>query len=175
MSQILQTVYASAPADQIIIHTLELVHPAFNVDGFPPGFIRLAQCYGDKNYDDLLLGLENGQSAIFKPSGFGVSLPKRSLRGQQDLNFQLDNVTGDALRAIDDAEEAGGKIEVFYRSYLCSDYSQPAEPAIKMIAASCRADFRSVTVSASFHDLTNKAWPSRRYTPEFAPGLKYFG
>ncbi|WP_444905032.1 DUF1833 family protein [Microbulbifer sp. CnH-101-E] len=165
MSAVLETVYASAPIDQIILHTLELKHPAFEA-----GAIRLCQ-----GFDDIEAKLEDGQTVIFTASGFGVSLPQRSMRGRQDLQFQLDNVTGEALQNIDIALEVGGLIQVAYRQFLESDLSAPAQPPTVMTAVSVKANARSVSVIASFHDLVNKAWPNKFYTPDFAPGLKYYG
>jgi len=31
----------------------------------------------------------------------------------------------------------------------------------------------AVQVTASYNDIINRAWPRRRYTADFAPGLKY--
>lgn len=163
MSKALETAYASAT--DYIIHTLELKHATFT-----NGAIRLCQ-----GYEDIVATLETDETVTFTASGFGVSLPQRSVRGRQDLNFQLDNVTGEAIQQIDAANEAGGTIEVIYRPYLGADLSQPGNPPIKMVAAGAQVTPSSVIVTASFHDLVNKAWPRRRYTPSFAPGLKYYG
>lgn len=163
MSKALETAYASAT--DYVIHTLELKHPSFQ-----GGAIRLCQ-----GYDDLEATLETAETVTFVASGFGVSLPQRSIRGRQDLNFQLDNLTGEAIQQIDAANEAGGLIEVIYRPFVGADLSQPGNPPVKMVATFAQVTSSSVVVTASFHDLVNKAWPRRRYTPTFAPGLKYFG
>ena len=170
MSNVLQTLYASAPVDDLIIHTLELKHAAFNVEDHALGTIRLVQ-----GFDDITATLEDESIAIFKASGFGVSLPQKSVNGNQSLNFSIDNVTGEALNAIDNAVEAGGKIIVIYRAYAGSDLTVLGQPPIIMTATAIKADYSSISVSASFHDLVNKAWPFRRYTPSFAAGLKYYG
>ncbi|MCL1123607.1 DUF1833 family protein [Shewanella surugensis] len=163
MSQVLQTLYASAPTNDFPIHTLELSHNAFN-----DGVIRLCQ-----GFDDIEAKLETGEQVGFMASGFAVSLPKRSLRGQQDLQFQLDNVSGEAAQQVDAALDAGGKITVTYRVYLASNLSEPAQAPVVMTAKTVKITISSVVVVASFHDLVNKAWPRRRYTTAFAPGLKY--
>jgi hypothetical protein len=170
MSKVLQTLYASAPADDLIHHTLELINPDFNVEGHIPGSVRLGQ-----GFDDITAGLEDASIVTFKQSGFGVSLPQKSIKGRQDLSFTIDNVTGEVLKAIEAAIEGGEKITVIYRAYAGSDLSAPGQPPIVMTATAIKADFSSVSISASFHDLVNKAWPFRRYTPTFAPGLKYYG
>ncbi len=169
MSQLLQTLYASAPVDDLVIHTLELVDPAFALDGFPAGVIRLVQ-----GYENLSLGLETAETVEFTAAPFGVSLPAKSVKGRQDLGFRIDNVTGEVLRAINDSMEAGNKTQVIYRAYAGSDLTYPGSPPITMTAISAQVNLNQVTITATFHDLVNKAWPYRRYTPDFAPGLKYY-
>jgi len=169
MSQLLQTLYASAPVDDLIIHTLELVDPAFAIDGFPAGVIRIVQ-----GFDDLSLGLETAETVAFTAAPFGVSLPAKSVKGRQDLSFRIDNVTGEVLRAIESSLEAGNRTKVIYRVYAGSDLTYPAQPPIEMTAISAQVDLNQVSITATFYDLVNKAWPFRRYTPDFAPGLKYY-
>lgn len=162
MSQILQSVYSSV-TDDILHHTLELLHPSF-----PAGVIRWVQ-----GFDNEVLGLEDSSMVEFEAMPFGVSLPDRSMRGNQDLQFQLDNVTGEALQYIRGVLKTGEKLQVVYRVYLGSNKAFPAESAIVMTANGFTADMRSVTLIADFNDFVNKSWPRLRYTPEFAPGLKY--
>jgi len=168
MSQVLKQLYASAGG--VIHHTLEIKHPAFAVENHPPG--RILFCQG---FDDLTAMTEEQESVTFKASGFGVSLPNRTLKGQQNLNFQIDNVTGEALHALNAAVESGGKIHVIYRVYADLDLSEPGAAPYKMVAVSAKVTSSSIQVVASFNDLVNRGWPRRRYTPSFAPGLKYFG
>jgi hypothetical protein len=162
MSQILQTVHASV-TDDIKHHTLELPH-----ESFPGGVLRWVQGFSDET-----LGLESGEQVLFEQMPFGVSLPNKSMRGNQDLQFQLDNVTGEALKYIRAVLISGKKLPVIYRVYLDSNKSFPAESAITMTANSFSADLQSVTIIADFHDFVNKLWPRLRYTLDLAPGLKY--
>lgn len=161
-SEILQTVYASV-TDDIQHHTLELLHSSF-----PNGVIRWVQ-----GFENETLGLEGGGLAVFEAMPFGVSLPDRSVRGNQDLQFQVDNVTGEALKLIRAVINSGEKLPVIYRVYLDSNKSYPAETAIPMTANSFSADMRSVIIVADFNDFINKLWPPLRYTTDNAPGLKY--
>lgn len=162
MSQLLQTVHASV-TDDIKHHTLELPH-----ESFPNGVLRWVQGFSDET-----LGLESGEQVLFEQMPFGVSLPNKSMRGNQDLQFQLDNVTGEALKYIRAVLNSGTKLPVIYRVYLDSNKSFPAESAITMTANSFSADLQSVTIIADFHDFVNKLWPRLRYTLDLAPGLKY--
>ncbi len=162
MSQILQTIHASV-TDDIKHHTLELPH-----ESFPSGVLRWVQGFSDET-----LALESGEQVLFEQMPFGVSLPDKSMKGNQDLQFQLDNVTGEALKYIRAVLNSGKKLPVIYRVYLESNKSFPAESAITMTANSFNADLQSVTIIADFHDFVNKLWPRLRYTPTLAPGLKY--
>tara|TARA_B110000196_G_scaffold317906_1_gene332067 strand:- start:3243 stop:3734 length:492 start_codon:yes stop_codon:yes gene_type:complete len=162
MSQLLETVHASV-TDDIKHHTLELPHASF-----PGGVIRWVQGFSDEE-----LGLENGEQVLFEQMLFGVSLPDKSIRGNQDLQFQLDNVTGEALKYVRAVLASDDKLPVIYRVYLESNKSFPAESAITMTANGFNADLQSVMIIADFHDFVNKLWPRLRYTPTLAPGLKY--
>ncbi|MCA2441742.1 MULTISPECIES: DUF1833 family protein, partial [Vibrio] len=89
--------------------------------------------------------------------------------------FQIDNVTGEARRFIDKAMEDGSKVTITYRFYLYPHVSAPAEPPLTLTAVSEKDNIQTVGVVASFHDLVNRAWPKRRYTPTITKGLKYQG
>lgn len=161
MSALLNTVHASAPAAEIKLHTLRLINASF-----PNGAYSWVQ-----GFDDEVFTLEDGQIITFEGMGFGVKLPERSLRGNQDIQFQIDNVTGEILRAIAGVINDGSKVYVEYRPFLDSDHSAPCQPATKMTATGVTADYKTVNVLADFHDFVNVKWPTLRYTSSVAPGL----
>ena len=161
MSEALETLYASAPVNDLPIHTLTLISDAL-------GTIYL--CQGN---DDLQLTLETGETVTFTASGFAVSLPPKSTKGHQDLQFQLDNVTGEVLTRCNVAIEAGDKVRAVYRVYRARDLTEPAHAPLVFTTSQLQATRRSVQVVASFGDLVNKAFPKARFTPYTAPGLKY--
>lgn len=158
---ILSVVYASAPAAEVLIPTLEIKHPAIST---------IRTCAG---FEDHALTLEGGEDALFRGSGLDVSLPARNASGQQDLAFAIENVTGIAQDAIDRAMQSGGEIRVIYREYLASDTAAPAAPPLRMVLTDARFKGSMVQVTASYMDIINRAWPRERYTAEFAPGLRY--
>ncbi len=160
MSSILDIVYASAPVDEIIHHTIELQSSH--------GGRRLVQ-----GYNDLTVTLENGTQTTFQRAYFAVSLPQKALKGAQELQFQIDNVSGDALSFIEAAMAAGSKITVIYRAFLSSNLSAPAETPLRLTVTASSIDTKSASLRATFHDLVNTPWPKRRYTADFAPGLIY--
>lgn len=164
MSQILQTVYASAPSNNIPYHTLELKHPVL-----PGGSIRWVQGFEDQTF-----GLENGGGEVlFEAVPFAASLPAKNDSGNQKLQFQVDNVTSDIYYYMRSVIDHGQKIEVIYRVYLDSNKSSPAEHPVRMVATVASGDYKTVQIVADFHDLLNSKFPTFRYTADFAPGLKY--
>ncbi len=160
MSQLLEVVYASAPVDEIIHHTIELISSK--------GTRRLVQ-----GYEDLVATLETGSQVTFARSFFAVSLPQKSIKGAQELQFQIDNVSGDAMAFIEAAMEAGSRVTVVYRAYLGSNLSAPSETPMRLTVTASSVDVKSASLRATFHDLVNAPWPKRRYTAAFAPGLIY--
>ena len=159
---ILDTVYASAPDDVVLIPTIELNAPSFAEP--------IRNCTG---FEDQTVGLDGGGEATFLASGLDVALPAKDESGQQNLIFAIENVTGEAQQAIDAALENGDVVELIYRLYLSTDLTQPAEPPRRMVVIDASFSQSAVQVTASYNDIINRAWPRRRYTADFAPGLKY--
>lgn len=162
MSEALERIYASAPADAFAIHTLEVGNDAFSE---PFRFVQ--------GYQDLEATLETEETVTFMGAGIGMSLPKRGIQGREDLTFQLDGVTGEAVQAIRAAMDAGGPTTVTYRVFSSADLSSPLENPVVLIATAAKITFSSVAIIATFRDFVNKAWPRLRYTLDLTPGLKY--
>lgn len=158
---LINVVYASAPADQVIIHTLEIKHSAIDT-------IRICADYADHE-----LTLETSEVVTFEQSGFDIELPNRDTSGNQVLTFAVSNVTGEAQAALDDAMSAGGEVTVTYRAYLASDTTTPAEPPTVMTLIGATFQSGTVQLKASYFDLLNTAWPRLRYTSDFSPAIKY--
>ncbi|UTV30156.1 DUF1833 family protein [Photobacterium atrarenae] len=156
----LEIVYASV-TNMVIHYCLEFAAPSI-----PDGAYRLVL-----GYHDITAKLETGEEAIFQKAAFGLSLPSRTVKGRQDLNFNIDNVSGEVSIMIDNALAADEEVKVTLRKYNEHDLSAPAEPPIVMTAFATELDENQVKVSATFEDLVNTAFPIRRYTSEIARGL----
>lgn len=120
-----------------------------------------------------LLSVSKAQYDTYTASGLDVSLPKRDASGQQNLNFAIENVTGQAQDFVDRALTAGVKIEVICRNYLASDLSMPAEPPLRMVVVGASMKGASLQVTASYQDIIGRAWPRERYNATDHPGLRY--
>lgn len=162
MTTLLERIYASAPTDEFLLHTLEISNPVFLA---PYRFVQ--------DFEDLTATLETSEVVTFMASGIGLSLPQRGVQGREDLSFQLDNVSGDAAMAIRDAQDSGQGTDVIYRAYSSNDLSAPIGAPLKLIATSAKINIRSVQVVATFRDFVNKAWPRRLYSIDRFPGMKY--
>ena len=158
---LLEVVYASAPTDQVIIHTLEIKHPSIDT-------IRICADYADHE-----VTLEDASVVTFEQSGFDIELPNKDTSGNQVLTFAVSNVDGVAQAALDTALEAGGQITITYRAYLSSDLTTPAQPPTVMTLIGATFQAGTVQLKASYFDLLNTAWPRMRYTSDFSPAIKY--
>lgn len=157
---ILEEVYASAPTDKVLIHTLQVSHDT------------VGDFYYARSYDDVIAVTEEESEVTFQAVALSLQLPKKGVQGREDLVFTLDNVNGEALVAIDQMMEAGGNTSVIYRSYVSTDLTGPQE-RIPLVATSASINVSAVSINATFRDFVNKAWPRRRYTLGDFSGLKY--
>ena len=153
-------VYASAPADEVVIPTLEIQ---------VPGHLPIRICTG---FEDQLLGVD-GQFVLFEAGSLQVALPASNTTGQQTLTFGVSNVNGVVQRYVDDALEAGQLVLLIYREYLASDKSAPASRVRTMTLQGGQLSNGEAQFEAGYYDLLNAAWPRERFTAENAPGVKY--
>lgn len=156
----LAEVYASAPAGELIISTLDI-----RIAGQPPILI----CDG---FEDQLLGV-NGEYLLFTAGSLSVALPSKNNTGRQTLNFGVAGVSTIVDRYFDLAEETGQSVTATYREYLESDKSQPSRTpyVMQLLGGSIEGD--EASLSAAFFDLLNLRWSRQVYTAENAPGIKY--
>lgn len=157
---ILEVVYASAPTDSKLIHTLEISTP-----GLEP--IRICQ-----GYDNYLLGVD-GQMVPFEAGAIELSLPARNASGQQTLRFGIAGVNERAQREVDRALENGQIVTLVCRTYLESDITAPAERPYVMTLNGGQFEDGQFMADGSYYDLLNTAWPRERYTAETAPGIQW--
>ncbi|MDR5858225.1 DUF1833 domain-containing protein [Halomonas eurihalina] len=162
MDDLLETVYASALSGHVRIDTLEIISPSQT--------IRI--CDG---YEDHVVTLETGETVGFLASAMKVVLPERNASGQQPLTFAVENVTGEAERAIDAALADGIPVDVIYREYLSSDLSAPAKPPIQFVLYDADFEDARAQLTSSFFDIIGTGYPRERYTVQRFPGLKHIG
>ena len=154
LSQAIREAYAAAPSDVVILHTLELRHPAFVNDDESPTAIRVV-----RDHRDLEARLEasapvnGGKMVTFIALAFDLSLPPTPV---PEITVTLDNVSREIVRHLD----------------LSTDLEGPQmDPPITLVLTEVEANTLQVTGRARMLDIGNKAFPSETYTAKRFPGL----
>lgn len=132
-----------------------------------------------QGWTDFTAALEDGNVVTFVAADFAAKLPAESGAGNQSLAFTIDPGESDAVERVDAAMRVGAGVKISYREYVMTDVSGPARTAITMSAISYSLlhndnEGSVLSFTASFHDLTNRAWPRRFYTTSLTPGLKHY-
>jgi len=187
LSEALAEAYASAPTQEVILHTLELNHPSFVTP------LRVVNDHQDLMAytlarKDLLLEsggymlLESGnvmmlesntaELVTFVAFSFRFKLPDVTKTGVPEIEIEIDNVSRDVLTYIDLAANSADKIEVTYRPYLASDLSGPQmDPAITLTLHDVEVDIFAIRGRASYGDYGNRRFPGEWYDAQRFPGL----
>lgn len=173
--------YAVAPADDYVVHTLELVHPAF-VDG--QGNADSVRVALDNRSWDLRLEagapLFGGQVKSFEPLAMQVSLPEQSETTFGSLKLALDNVPRTIWPKLQAAARVRASAQVIYREWVAvrnlvtGVYTTADAPDMIIDQLTMRivtATVLRLEGNATFVDLLNKGFPRRRFTAADYPGL----
>lgn len=158
---LLSTVYASAPADEVIIGALEI-----RIAGQAP--LRYTT-----DFSRHLLGGVDGGWAMFESGPVTVSLPAKNSSGNQRINFGVSGVSGMVQRMVEDALATEQPVFAIYREYLVSDKSAPARRPYTMTVNGGYFENPSVIFECSYYDLLNSRWPREHYTNVSAPAIQY--
>ncbi len=173
LSQAIKEAYAAAPANVVILHTLELRHPAFVDDAGNPTAIRVVRDYADLTARlEASAPLDAGMMVTFIALAFDLSLPPIDTAPVPEITVTLDNVTREIVRHLDAAAVSQNKIEITYRPYLSTDLEGPQmDPPITLVLTEVEANALQVTGRARMLDIGNKTFPAETYTAKRFPGL----
>jgi hypothetical protein len=173
LSQAIREAYASAPADVVILHTLEIWHPTFRDDSGNLAPIRVV-----RDHADLVARLEAaaprhaGQRVTFIAMAFDLDPPPVDTGPVPEITVTMDNVGREITDALDGAATSQDRIEVTYRPYLSTDLEGPhMDPPITLVMTEIEANTLHVTGRARMLDVGNKAFPAITYTARRFPGL----
>ena len=180
-SAALAEAYAVAPADDFVVHTLELLHPAF-VDGSDNADsvrIALDNRAWDLRYE-LGAPLFAGEVKTFEPLAMQVSLPEQSETTFGSLKLTLDNVPRTIWPKLQAAARVRASAQVIYREWVAvrnvaTGVYTPSD-APDMIIDQLTMRIVTATVlrlegNATFVDLLNKGFPRRSFSAAEYPGL----
>ena len=173
MSDALKEAYAIAPADSLIIHTLEFRHPAFVNDNGQPD-----SAFVTTNQEDVLARLEADapvralQIVRFRHIRFRVTLAPIEVSPRPKLSIEIDNITRLVARQLQRAKGDPRPVELCYREYLASDLSAPQRDELPtFVLSEVEADLLTVRATAYIDIDLNRAFPSVLYTAVEYPGL----
>jgi hypothetical protein len=201
LSAAIREAYASAPADVVVLHTLEIWHPAFVEDGVarPIRVVRNFEdtatwlALGGAGVQAVLDGLDAdarrkvglvarleagaprdaGLLVPFVALGFDLELPAVDTIPVPEIVVTLDNVGREIAKHLDAAAVSQERIEIMYRPYLSTDIEGPQmDPPMTMTLSEVEVDVFRVTGRARVLDIGNKAFPSEIYTIRKYPGLR---
>lgn len=168
LSDAIKEAYASAPDNVVILHTLELLHPAFTQP------IRVV-----RDHQDLTATLEAsapadaGMPVLFVGFAFDLVLPEMSEKtALPQIIVTIDNVDREIVANIEAAMTTQDVIQIIYRPYLSTDLTAPQMiPPLDFQVQAIMADVFQVRATCSYGDPANRAFPNEDFTLQRFPGL----
>jgi len=168
-----QEAIASAPADMVVLSTLELIHPTFVDDQGNPDSIRVVLDEEDHTFTlEATAPLHAGQQVLFEALALTVTQPEQEdgkLGGS--LQIELDNVPRTILPSLHAAASVRARAQIIYREYVLDDTTEPDLVIDGLSAKIVQITQTKITCSATFLDLLNASFPTRIFSQEDFPGL----
>ena len=163
LSEVIKEAYATARSNAVELTTLEVSHPSL-----PDGSLFLVQDFVGHNFT-----LEDSTVQYFEPAGFSVKLPNKTSKGFADLNLAFDNTNrrvSDFLK--DTLQYPNESVSIKLRPYLLEDPTTPQmNPPLELYLSTASVNALTVSGTASFADILNKAFLSNTYNRTRFPAL----
>ena len=159
--------YASAPAAEDILHTLEIRHPSFTEP------IRVV-----RDFSDITAKLESsaplnpGEFVSFVKMSFYMTVPNVEKATSPEFEVGLDSASAEITGYMDAASQSPDLIEMTYRPYLASDISTPTmNPPLTMVVRAVNVGIFRAVAKAGYGDFANRKFPGETITTMRFPGL----
>jgi hypothetical protein len=139
---------ASAPKDEVMLITIELIHPAFVENGAP------APIRAVRNTVDTAFRLEaeapigGGTVVPFKAIPFEIDYPRIGQLGAE-ATIRLDNVNREASRYLAEAVKINTPITAIFRGYLASDPNTVGQGPYRLVLRNVKRSGRLLEGSLS--------------------------
>lgn len=165
--------YASAPADVVLLETIEFRHVAFVDANDKPVALRFVNDYGDLAATlEATAPMNPGETVTFTRCAFDATLPDVNSSGATELKLRVSNASLEILRYARMAADSTEKLYVTYRAYLSTDTTQPHTVPFTLIGSAVETpDISTVQLTCSLPNLSNKKFPKELYTAQRFPGL----
>lgn len=167
--------YAAAPADVVVLETLELRHPALVDENDQPSPIRVVCDFQDRTFKlEEHAPLSAGETVVFRGVMIEVDRPDAGPGGPQ-ARVSIQTVDREVIAALEEIVTIRAALEVTYRAYIAVPEGDPPPEPGEVIeglkARAARADQRRMSAVLTFDTLSNRAFPGLVYTRERFPGL----
>jgi hypothetical protein len=172
--------YTLAPADVVILQTLEFRHQTFaqpvRIVADPGEQIGEGDGY-ENDVFGWALGLEAtakanpGATVLFQSCMFEFKRPDQREGELPSVDISIDNVMGLVSRYLDQAVAVRAQLQVTYREFLLSNRTHPDYLLDGLIANTVSSSLTRVTLNAGFGDLTGFNFPKLLYRPSTHPSL----
>jgi hypothetical protein len=162
ISPALKQIYASAPATERYIETLEFSHSRFS---------KVFRFVCDLT--DWELALEDGSLTTFLMLPFKIVLPSTvSGSGNQDLKIAISNISRQMMDELEAANALPTEpVKCIYRVYIDTANSPPQSDAIELTIVDVTAEANQITAIARRADILNRPFPYTMYRIDKFPGL----
>lgn len=165
MTSALERAYASA--ENTPLATLEIIHTSIS-----GGVLRLVS-----DFEDLEATIEDSSTVTFTAAAFTARLAEKSSDGQQQLDIAIDNTNNlvwNQLSAVITANRLSeSQVILKFRPFFRSDASAPAGAVYSFAVKSTSINTSRATIRASYNQLPDISYPTKRYYTTQYPGLKY--
>ena len=159
LQQAIMEAYASSPSDVLIYHTLEIKHPDFMDDNGNLVTIFLVQ-----GFHNIPAKLETGEDAEFQAMCFNIELPPVDTSAVPEITVEIDNVSREIGKHLDNAASSQHRTELVYRPYLSTDLTTPQMiPPVRLTVTEISGDVYKITAKARMTDIGNKTFPNETY------------
>lgn len=180
-TEAIEEAYASAPADEFPISTLELIHPQFvdAEDNQDTVRVALDTRAWDLTYEDTA-PVFAGQTKTFEPLAMRITLPEQGEATLGTLQLAIDNVPRSIWPKLQRAARVRASAIVIFRQWIATRHletgtysvSGPPDMIIDQLTMKIvRANLLELSATAGFADLLNKAFPRRTFDRTHFPGL----
>ena len=127
-----------------------------------------------RGYQDLLLYVpEEDQFILHQAASIGVTKPSMDNRGNQTVQFIIDNVLQEARKRIKEAFEANVKVEIQLRTYLITDLTAPASRTLTADVKTVEIVGTEARMEAGFFSIYDTNFNRITYNSRTAPALVY--
>lgn len=176
-SPAIQEAYASAPPAEVLLDTLELRHPSWDIA------VRVVRDHGaaqtiegETRYGHMLTvetdaPADAGAAVFFQACMFGLQLPEQSDRALPQVEVSIDNATSELTPYLDLAIADASPVALTYRQYLASDPATPQFVLNGLTMGNVRVTAHRAVGVARFGEFINREFPGRVYRPADFPGL----